>query len=168
MIPAARILDHVVEILKAAPSPLVAREICNELSRKGVNIERPKLTQILWNQNDRTELVVDKNTFKWRYDPVAARRAEEAERRKAETKRELAKHAAFLEFWEQIGFEFIGEGERIRRSHSFFFEKMMTIIGSSVQRAICSVRGPIFAQSRKVCFRANLRWTRSKKRQKKF
>jgi hypothetical protein len=120
MIPVPRILDSVVAILKAASRPLVAREICEELSRKGVNLERTKLTQILWNQNDRSELVVDKNTFKWRYDPDAASRAEEAERRKAETRREVAKHAAFLEFWEQIGFEFIG----VRRKNTekpFFF-----------------------------------------------
>jgi len=64
--------------------------------------------------------VVDKKTFKWRYDPNVARQAEEAEKRKEETRREVAKQEAFLELWESIGFEFIGV-RRIDTEGSCFF-----------------------------------------------
>jgi hypothetical protein len=53
------VLDYVAEILKSAPRPLLAKEICDQLAQTGLIIERAKLTQILWNQNDRMELIVD-------------------------------------------------------------------------------------------------------------
>jgi hypothetical protein len=40
MIEVSRILDYVVEILKASPRPLVAKEICGELRYKGVIIDK--------------------------------------------------------------------------------------------------------------------------------
>ena len=120
MISAPEILDYVIRILKAADRPLVAREICNQLLNRGVILEKTELNQILWTQNDRPELIVDKNTFKWRYDPDVARQAEEAEKRKEETRREVSKNASFLEFWENIGFEFVGV-KRKNTDRPFFF-----------------------------------------------
>ena len=35
MIPVPRILDYAVDILKASPRPLVAKEICTELAPQG-------------------------------------------------------------------------------------------------------------------------------------
>ena len=115
-----QILDYVVDILNTAPRPLVAREICYELLRKGLSIEKTKLNQILWNQNDRAGLVVDKKSFEWRYDPNMARQAEEAEKRREETRREVAKQAAFLEFWNNIGFEFVGVQRKGTERPCFF------------------------------------------------
>jgi hypothetical protein len=112
MIPVPRILDYVVEILKASSRPFRATDICDQLALKGVNIERTMLTQILWNQNDRSELVVDKTTFKWRYDTDAAKHVEEATKRKEEIRKEVVKNAALLEFWEDIGFDFVGVGRK--------------------------------------------------------
>ncbi len=118
-----RILDHVVDILKAVSHPLVAREICYELLRKGLSIEKTKLNQILWNQNDRPGVVVNKKTFEWCYDRNVARQAEEAEKRKEETRKEVAKQAAFLEFWEKIGFEFMGVRRKGTENPCFFLRE---------------------------------------------
>jgi hypothetical protein len=120
MISISRLLDYVVEILKAAGHPLVARELCNELSRKGVTIEKTDLNQILWKQNNRLDLVVDKKTFKWCYDPAAAKQTEKAEKRKEEIRGEVVEQAAFLELWENIGFEFIGVWRK-NTDKPFFF-----------------------------------------------
>ncbi|MEX0806162.1 MAG: hypothetical protein WD688_23005 [Candidatus Binatia bacterium] len=114
------VLDYVAEILESTSRPLLAKEICDQLAQKGLAIERPKLTQILWKQNDRIELVVDKQTFKWRYDFEAATKAAEAAKNKEETRKQLEQNAAFLELWENIGFEFIGVW-RDRTDKPFFF-----------------------------------------------
>jgi hypothetical protein len=89
MIEVSRILDYVVEILKASPRPLVAREICGELRQKGVIIDKTDLNQILWKQNNRPGLSVDKQTFRWRYDAHATEEGEKTERRKEEIRKQL-------------------------------------------------------------------------------
>src|SRR6266536_5921062 len=99
MIAATRVLDCVVEIVKAADRPLVAREICSELQRRGVSIEKANLNHILYKENDRRELVVNEQTFAWRYDRYAAKRAEDSEKRQEEIQRAIAKKAALLKIW---------------------------------------------------------------------
>ena len=123
MIPVARILDYVVEILKASARPLVSREICSELRNKGVTIEKTDLNQILWKQNNRSGLLVDKQTFRWRYDPHAAEEAEKAESHKEQIRKQLAQQTAFLKFWEQIGFEFVGVRRKRTDKPLFFLKK---------------------------------------------
>jgi hypothetical protein len=122
MISVSRVLDYVVEILKASPRPLVAREICSELRHKGVTIEKTDLNQILWKQNTQSGLLVDKQTFRWRYGSYAAEEAEKAEKRKQEIRKQLAQQTAFLKFWENIGFEFVGV-RRERTDKPLFFLK---------------------------------------------
>jgi|SRR5918994_2982113 hypothetical protein len=150
MISALRIFDYVVEILKAADRPMLAKDICVALQSKGVIIERPRLTQLLWNHNPRTELVVDKDTFKWRYDREAAQKIEEAEKRNEGLRRELGQHDIILDFWETVGLEFLGVWRERTEKPFFSSEKIMTITGSLGQKAICFARGQIYAQNRTV------------------
>jgi hypothetical protein len=87
---------------------MVAREICKELRARGIGIDKSELNRILWKQNSRPELIVDKSTFKWHYDTEAAKRAEELAKRREKTRKELPQKEEFRQFWEAIGFEFIG------------------------------------------------------------
>jgi len=127
MINESRILDYVIEILKASRSPLAAREICYNLLKKGVTIEKSALNQILWSRNNRLGLLVDKQTFKWRYDPDVAMTVETEKTKQLEWeyRQILTDHGvsnSFCNALEHIGFEFIGVW-RERTEKPFFFLK---------------------------------------------
>jgi hypothetical protein len=123
VISAPQILQYVVNILQAADRPLVAREICIELQKRAVIIDKAELNHILWKQNDRRDLIVDQKTFKWSYSPEAAIEAQRVENRIEETRKELSKHAGLLEFWENIGFEFIGVRRKNTEKPLFFLRE---------------------------------------------
>jgi hypothetical protein len=100
--------------------PMKVREITAELNRRGIPIDKMSLNQILWKENNRAELVVDNQTFRWRYDVQAAEEKLKIEVRQQEIEGQLATKAAFLEFWKGIGFDFLGV-ERKGSPKPFFF-----------------------------------------------
>lgn len=121
MISNARLLDYVVEILKASDSKMSAREICNELQIKGIAIEKTELNRILWSENSRPELVVDQQTFKWHYDRIAGRQAELAAKSKENIRTKVAAQPGFAKLWDSVGFEFLGVRRRGTDKPLFFF-----------------------------------------------
>ena len=135
MVRESMILDCVVEILKVSTRQLRAREICRELRKKGVDIEKTKLNQILYNRNDRPEIHRVEGTFEWRYDPGKASEAEKLRQYLQEYETRLPhqlRMAAYAKELELIGFEFTGVKRKGTDKPLFFLGEntgFYTIIG---------------------------------------
>jgi hypothetical protein len=138
----ARIVDHVIEILKSVDRPLPAREIVRLLAARGIQIGRPALSQILWSADRnyrRSEMQVDKKNFQWTlleeqpYSPTGPVAAD-------------LPRSEILAFWSLLDFNFFGVQRKNSNTWFFFLEKQgdcYRIVGPmgnilSEEHSVCS------------------------------